>query len=82
MKFNVNQYVKVRLTDYGRKIHKEDHDKLNSLFGDPNWEYHKVQEDENGWSKWQLWDLMRAFGKHCYNGCKPPFDTNIEIVEE
>lgn len=69
MKFNINHEVRVRLTPRGRNI----------ILSTP----HEVMptEDANGWSKWQLWELMRVFGSHCYNGCEVPFETEIEMLE-
>ena len=64
MKFNINNDVKVKLNDKGRKITN-----------------FTVKEDKDGWSKWQLWDLMSTFGKYISLGCATPFDTEIEIVE-
>jgi repressor LexA len=85
MTFNINDYVKVRLTDVGRQLHRK------------NWEdiipetplkieflnkYQPPSEDNNGWSEWQMWDLMSEFGRYMYLNCNPPFETEIEIVEK
>lgn len=34
MKFsiNINEYVRVRLTDHGRKVHRENYEKLRAQF--------------------------------------------------
>ena len=66
MNFNVNDYVRVRLTQVGR-------DHLARIKRPP------PDEDESGWSRWQLWDLMHVFGARCFNGCSIPFETSIEI---
>ena len=72
MKFNVNDEVKIKLTERGLEIlEKED---LVSLF-----DHSKC--DEDGWYKVQLWWLMSVFGKHIYLGCNVPFETEIEICE-
>ncbi len=68
MKFNLNHYVKVKLTDRGKTL----------LIAND----HSVPEaDADGWTKWQLWHLMQCFGEHMYNGCRIPFETEIEIIE-
>jgi hypothetical protein len=81
MMFNMNDKVRVQLTDEGRRIHRANHEKLFY-----NWdkmpEYHAPVETPEGWSDWQLWDLMHEFGAHCFNGCRVPFATTIEIVKE
>lgn len=79
MKFNINFYVRVKLTDEGRRIHRENWDKLFSL--KPGFEYRPPKEDEDGWSKFQLWELMREFGESVGCGMECPFDTEIDILE-
>ncbi len=65
MFFNVNDYVYVRLTTTGRNILKEKNI--------------TAEEDEDGWSKWQLWTLMNTFGENVFNGCSLPFETKIRL---
>lgn len=66
MKFNINDTVRVRLTDYGRAA-------LRGEFKPP-------KQDEDGWSDWQLWALMQAFGDRVNVGFPLCFETEIEIV--
>lgn len=87
MEFNVNHEVHVRLTDEGRRLHKKAHDDLNAHIRSISpkarpFEYRPPAEDEEGWSEWQLWELMASFGAHMHNGCKVPFETTIRIPEE
>lgn len=79
MKFNVNDHVRVRLTDEGRAILRRQHDDL--VKGRP-WSYDYVppKEDADGWSDWQLWVLMQQLGHTCGNGAPLTFETTIEIV--
>jgi hypothetical protein len=68
MKFNINENVRVRLTESGRRILLESGRSI-------------PREDLNGWSEWQLWVLMEAFGPHLHIGVLPtPFETEIELV--
>lgn len=78
MKFNVNNHVKVKLTEVGKKHAKEKYLKLFNY--NPPYEYSEPTEDVDGYSEWQLWELMATFGDILYNGCKIPFETIIEIV--
>ena len=80
--FNINGYVKVKLTDKGREILKKEHESLVKEFGVSFIGDHPFlpTEDENGYGEWQLWRLMETFGKHIYMGCDPPFETTIEII--
>ena len=82
MRFNINNYVRVRLTDRGRSIHREWYEKISKQYPPDCLSYRPPTEDEEGWSRWQLWDLMNIFGPSCMNGCIIPFETEIDIVED
>ena len=69
MKFNINNLVKVKLTDQGKRI-------LGNI------PLSLPEEDESGWSEWQLWHLMSVFGNDIYNGCILPFEINIEFFKD
>lgn len=69
---NLNKMVKARLTDHGRAILEAQ----SLAVGTP---YTPPKEDAEGWSEWQLWDLMSRFGEDLYNGCKVPIETEIRI---
>lgn len=78
--FNINQYVKVRLTDHGRKILRDNYEGLKAYCGGSlRFEYRPPDEDKSGWSKWQAWRLMEEFGPHIGVSSKHPFDLNILI---
>ncbi len=85
MKFNINDTVRVRLTDYGRAVLREDwQSTTNIYYASPErrairGEYKPPKEDAHGWSEWQLWALMEAFGEHTGHGCRLSFETEIEI---
>lgn len=72
--FNVNDYVHVRLSERGRSAHY-------NHYANHGCDAPPIKEDENGWSKWQLWVLFEVFGEHIYNGAEPPFETTIRIEE-
>lgn len=78
---NINNYVYVQLTQYGRDIHKNAHHDLMAALKEPpkNYVYNPPKEDEDGWSKWQLWNLMNYFGKAMYMGNDTPFKTTIKM---
>jgi hypothetical protein len=78
MLFNINDYVKIRLNEYGKSILKKNHAVKNK--GLPI-KYKPPEEDIDGYSEWQLWCFMAEFGEHMYNGCTMPFETIIKIVE-
>lgn len=79
--FNINNYVMVKLTPQGRYLHrKAHHEFMASLPRIPDLTYTPPAEDEEGWSKWQLWHLMETFGPHISMGAEPPFETEIRIL--
>jgi len=82
--FNINDTVRVKLTPYGRAMHRKAHEDLmqhTRRLGYPDpFPYVSVKEDKRGWSEWQLWHLMQIFGPHIYHGCKNCFDMTIIIV--
>ena len=78
---NINQYVRVKLTDHGREILRRKHDERNNFAQGSLGEFIQPKEDENGWAKFQLWDLMNCFGSSIDMGKNVPFSTTIEIVE-
>lgn len=79
--FNINHYVRVKLTEQGLAIHKADHMKIFSGCL-KTYPYKEPYTDHDGYSRWQLWNLMHIFGSKCYNGCNPPFETEIIIEHE
>jgi hypothetical protein len=80
MIFNVNLPVWVKLTDLGRRIHREQHaDLMRGVRVEMA--YSPPAEDGDGWSKWAMWELMSTFGPHMTLGMDVPFDTNISLDE-
>ena len=78
---NFNDYCWVRLTDEGRAIHRGLFDELIAAHPNVTLKYEPPTET-NGWSRFQLWELMHDFGKYCYNGqMKLPFSTEILFAE-
>lgn len=81
VEFNVNHYVRARLTPLGHKIHRANFEKLfeGSSFTPV---YTPPKEDVDGWSKWQMHDLMNTFGGCLYSSVSIPFETTIQIEIE
>ncbi|MCK9293422.1 hypothetical protein M0P25_05075 [archaeon] len=80
--FNINDYVYIKLTDYGKEKLKENFEKEISYLPEKQKEkireHFKIhEEDKDGWSKWQLWDLMNKLGKYWVMGCENVFETKI-----
>lgn len=79
--FNVNYYVRVKLLPPGRRELRRQHDELKSQVPSIG-VYEEPKEDAEGWSRWQLWSLMRNLGHLCVMGCPQPFETTIQIDTE
>lgn len=83
--FNINDYVKVKLTDYGRECLKKDHNEFWDMIIEKfskvkKPDYVSPKEDKNGWSKWQMWSLMEKLGKHfTMDFGTNTFETDIKI---
>lgn len=78
--FNVNNMVRVKLTDHGRDLLRQEHQRKFAAYGD-RFPYSEPEEDAEGYSRWQLWDLMSKLGSNISLGCQMPFDSQI-IMEK
>jgi hypothetical protein len=78
--FNINDYVHVRLTAHGRECLRKNYDELASFYGGKlSWKFKLPKEDAEGWSKWQMHDLMDQLGKYVGMGREIPFETKIRV---
>lgn len=75
---NLNDMVRVKLTDHGREILRKDYEDRFAKYGR---KYVPPKEDSDGWSKWQLWALFQDFGQHIHLGGRLPFETIIQFEE-
>jgi hypothetical protein len=80
--FNINYPVKVRLTKFGKELHKKDWEDFWNSIGrlDEN-PYTPLKTDADGYVEFQMWDLMDKFGSYCGFGGELPFETVILINE-
>ena len=74
---NLNDVVRVRLTDHGRQVYRQHVEGL--LGGAVLWT--PASEDADGWSDWSLWDLMSVFGAATYMGGPLCFGTEIRLAQ-
>lgn len=77
--FNINHQVKVKLTEAGIAELKRQNDELNKVFPQANLPF-SVNIDEEGYTSFQMWDLMSRLGENMGFHHKIPFDTNIIIT--
>lgn len=83
-KVNSNDFVKVKLKESGIAILKEKRDELNKMIhanGGKGLGEYKLKVDEEGYSKFQLWELMNTFGHLMGLGLETPFETDIIVTK-
>lgn len=72
--FNINDYVKVKLTPYGIRYYIDYHRKLGIE------EIKPPEPDQDGYSKFQLHNLMNIYGSEMYLSNELVFEMNILII--
>lgn len=77
-KLNLNDNVKVKLTSFGLEILSMRYKERNGNSTD-----FVPTIDENGYTEYQLWELMNIFGEYYYVGAAElPFELNEIIFKE
>lgn len=77
---NLNDIVKVKLTDVGKDIYYHQNDELNEAImqrGGKPVEARMPRVDEDGYTSFQLHHLMTLYGPHIAMWKQLPFATNI-----
>lgn len=80
-KINLNDIIKVKLTDRGKDIFYHQHDEFNQCARKiikPS--YPKV--DEEGFTSFQLWYFMQLYGPHIHMGMDNFIEHNNIYFEE
>ena len=82
MTINLNEFVKVKLNNYGKVIYCHQHDELNEFIkskGCKPLEPLLPKVDEDGYTEFQLWELMKLYGPHIGMGLPTPFEMNVVV---
>lgn len=70
MKININDTVRVKLTDTGR-----------AMLVEQDMRAYKLPEAD-GYTEFHLWELMQVFGSAMFHGNPNlPFETNMELKQ-
>lgn len=76
IKYNVNNYMLVKLTNYGKEL-------IIKKYG---YEYFvtcvESKKQNDGYYELQCHEIMHYFGEHCYNGCRLPFEPIVYFDEK
>lgn len=64
IRINLNESIKVKLTDWGKEIYYHQYDEINKIAGREVCKPKFPKEDENGYTEFQLWDFIQLYGMH------------------
>ena len=78
--FNLNHYVKVKLTERGVNILRKNYNKLPHELTEKYPFQIKLTGD--GYYKNQMWQIMQDFGEYIGMGMDTPFETEIILCVE
>ena len=81
IRINLNEPIKVKLTDWGKKIFLHQYDRVNKAVGREVCKPEYPTEDENGYTEFQLWRFMELYGEHMGMTLPNVIDP-LEIVYE
>ena len=73
---NLNFYIKVKLTEHGKEIHR---DYWEPICDKANTTYKEPKVDSDGWSSFQLHEFMLIFGSKMYMAAPLVCETDILI---
>lgn len=80
VKININDYIKVKLTNRGKDIYYRQYDEINKKAGKILIEPEYPKADSDGYSHFQIWELMKLYGSHLsLLSTELPFETNLQI---
>lgn len=80
--FNLNWYVKVKLTETGMRHLMDRHLEMFEFwdrYGKMMPEYLPPKFDSDGYTKYQMWHLMQIFGSKMHMGGPLPFES-MEVI--
>ena len=64
IRINLNEPIKVKLTDWGKEIYYHQYDRTNQIVGRKVCKPMFPKEDENGYTEFQLWYFIELYGEH------------------
>ena len=81
IRINLNELIKVKLTDWGKEIYYHQYDRTNQIVGRKVCKPMFPKEDENGYTEFQLWCFIELYGEHM-GMTLPNVIEPLEIVYE
>ena len=83
--FNINEIIKVKLTQKGKLIYLEHQIEIQKKFNRDGIKIDvplSIEVDSEGFSSFQLWKFMEIFGSHMYCGAEPVIEGPILYLPE
>ena len=83
--FNINECIKVKLTQKGKLIYLEYQIEIQKKFDRDGIKIDvplSIEVDSEGFSSFQLWRFMEIFGSHMYCGCESVIEGPILYLPE
>ena len=81
IRINLNEPIKVKLTDWGKENYYHKYDRVNRIVGKEVCKPKFPKEDENGYTEFQLWCFIELYGEHM-GMAMPNVIEPFEIVYE
>ena len=63
IRINLNEPIKVKLTDWGKEIYYHQYDRINQIAGREVCKPSFPKEDENGYTEFLLWSFIELYGE-------------------
>jgi len=79
---NMNSWIKVKLTDFGKEIYKHCNDFIIEKYKNPNLKPMEREVDEDGYCSFQLWSFIEIFGKYIAIGAPIIIEANNIYFDE
>lgn len=81
IRINLNEPIKVKLTDWGKEIYYHQYDRINQIAGREICKPMFPKENENGYTEFQLWCFIQLYGEYI-GMAMPNVIEPLEIVYE
>tara|TARA_R110000796_G_scaffold242285_1_gene364314 strand:+ start:336 stop:599 length:264 start_codon:yes stop_codon:yes gene_type:complete len=83
IKFNINHYVKAKITEHGYSVWADSYNKYSTKpLNTESIIKLRNRADKDGYTSFQMHNFMNVFGENTGMGSKMCFDTNIIIMPE
>jgi len=82
MTINLNDFIKVKLTDWGKEIYYHQYDEVNSFWQKEVIKPSFPKVDEDGYTSFQLWHFMNLYGNYIDMGLEDVIYQNEILLDD